>query len=134
MDRAVPEPLGDGETILIVEDDPLVRNFAELCVQSFGYDAITAESSDDALRKFFEAGRIDVLFTDLVMPGGLSGWEVAERIRGENPDVHVIFSSGYAIESLKARRKLPEGVAFLGKPYRKAQLARCLKQAISGPT
>ena len=126
------EPLHGREMILIVEDDPLVREYAVRCVESLGYRSVAAESGDEALRIIAEGQPIDVLLTDIVMPGGFSGWELAKRAATIIPGLRVLFSSGYALETLNERHQLPDGAMFLGKPYRKVDLERRLVETISG--
>ncbi|WP_209428267.1 PAS domain S-box protein [Pararhodobacter sp. SW119] len=130
-DRPGILPARNNETVLIVEDDPMVRSFAVTCVRAFGYRAIAAGSGDEALGLLSEDSGVDVLFTDIVMPGGVNGWDLAERARARDPDLRVIYSSGYAIETLTARNRMPEGAIFLNKPYRRVELARCLHEVIS---
>ncbi|QYK42822.1 MAG: PAS domain S-box protein [Paracoccaceae bacterium] len=126
-----PDPVGRRELVLIVEDDPLVRNYAEKCLQSLGYRSVTAESGQAALHVIAEGHPISILLTDIVMPGGISGWELAEKARRLLPGLRVLFSSGYAMETLNAHDRMPQGAVFLSKPYRKADLARCLIATLS---
>lgn len=72
-------------------------------------------------------------FTDVVMPGGINGWELAERAVKARPNLHVLLTSGYALETLAASGRLPMGMAILNKPYRKAELARRLREVLNTP-
>jgi CheY-like chemotaxis protein len=129
-----PQALETGrETVLVVEDDQFVRSYAVNCLESLGYRVIPAIDGADALQKLANGGNADVLFTDIVMPGGINGWELAERAVEARPDLHVLLTSGYALETLSASGRLPGGVAILNKPYRKADLARRLRELLSAP-
>jgi signal transduction histidine kinase/ActR/RegA family two-component response regulator len=129
-----PQALETGrETVLVVEDDQFVRSYAVNCLESLGYRVIPAIDGADALQKLANGGNADVLFTDIVMPGGINGWELAERAVEARRDLHVLLTSGYALETLSASGRLPGGVAILNKPYRKADLARRLRELLSAP-
>jgi CheY-like chemotaxis protein len=119
------------ETILIAEDDPFVRSSLILRVEALGYKVIAAVDGNDALLKLRANPKIDILFTDIVMPGGMSGWELAEQARQIRPGLPVVFSSGYALETLIERGRASAQSIILTKPYRKADLARRLKEALA---
>jgi PAS domain S-box-containing protein len=121
------------EAVFIVEDDPFVRSFAVMSLQSLGYRVTAAVDGSDALRKLGTDMHIDLLFTDIVMPGGINGWELADLARKARPKLRVLLTSGYALETLTAQGHLRDGSAILAKPYRKAELARRLREALSAP-
>jgi signal transduction histidine kinase len=118
------------ETILIAEDDPFVRAYAVTCLEGLGYRVIEAVDGRDALSKIAGGARADLLFTDVVMPGGINGWELAESARRAQPQLRVLLTSGYALEALAERGRLPAGAVVLNKPYRKAELARRVREAL----
>jgi PAS domain S-box-containing protein len=120
------------ETVLVVEDDPFVRTYAVNCLASLGYRVVEALDGGDALKKLSDGVNADILFTDVVMPGGISGWELAERARQAWPALRVLLTSGYALETLAANGRLPSGLAILNKPYRKADLAHRLHEVRNG--
>ena len=122
-----------GETVLVVEDDPFVRSYAVACLESLGYRTIAAADGHDAIQVIEGDGHIDLLFSDIVMPGGMNGWELVERARRRRPDLKSLLTSGYAIEALTARGRLLPGRAFLNKPYRKAELARQVRAVLDRP-
>jgi PAS domain S-box-containing protein len=126
-ERAVPEGHG---TILVAEDDPFVRSSVILRVESLGYRVVAAVNGNDALLKLRAVPEIDVLFTDLVMPGGMSGWELAEQARLIRPGLPVVFTSGYAREALVEQGRASVQSIILTKPYRKAELAIRLREAL----
>jgi signal transduction histidine kinase len=121
------------ETVFIVEDDPFVRSYAVMSLQSLGYRVTSAVDGNDALQKLGTDLQVDLLFTDIVMPGGINGWELAELARRARPDLRVLLTSGYALETLSAQGHLRDGAFILTKPYRKAELARRLREALAAP-
>src|ERR687885_2389154 len=102
-----------GPTILVVEDDPLVRDTIVWELQDAGYVVIEATTGEAALARLRE-GRVDLLFTDIRLSTGLDGWSVAEEARSLYPGLPVIYATGYTVEQ---PRVVPGGV-FLHKPYR----------------
>jgi DNA-binding NtrC family response regulator len=127
---------GGQETILLVEDETMLRELAREVLQGYKYRVIEAGSGVEALRKWDEHnGQIDLLISDMVMPEGLNGKELAEQLQRRKPTLPVILSSGYSAESLG--KELGEGsLAFLPKPFLPQQLAQlvrhCLDQAAEG--
>ena len=120
------------ETILVAEDDPFVRSSVILRIENLGYTVISAVNGNDALFKLKDNPGIHMLFTDIVMPGGMSGWELADRAREIRPGLPVVFSSGYALEMLTHKGRAPGKSLILSKPYRKAELAERLREALTG--
>ena len=119
-----------GETLLVVEDDPFVRSSVIMRVENLGYTVVAAVSGNDALLKLRADPSIDILFTDIIMPG-MSGWQLADLARQIRPGLPVVFTSGYAQESLAERGSLTANSVVLTKPYRKAELAQRLREAIT---
>ncbi len=118
------------ETVLVVEDDHFVRGYAVATLESLGYTVITAADGKAALDRLKNGDAPDLLFTDIVMPGGLNGLDLAEQARALRPRLRVVFTSGYPLETLTARGKLNAGTAILNKPYRKAELAQRIREAL----
>jgi CheY-like chemotaxis protein len=104
-----------GKTILIVDDDPLVLDYASSVLQDCGYTVLAASDGAGALLLLRNNALIDLLFTDVVMPG-IDGIEVARLACQESPGLKVLFTSGYAADTAPTGR-------FLRKPYRPSQLA-----------
>jgi signal transduction histidine kinase len=129
--QAVEPAAGGSETVLVAEDDPFVRSYALASLSSLGYRVIEAGDGREALDKLGCAPRVDVLFTDVVMPGGINGWELAERAREIRPGLKVLLTSGYALETLAERGRVPKGALILNKPYRKIELAKRLREALA---
>jgi len=117
------------ETILVAEDDPFVRSSVIQRVESLGYKVIAAANGSDALLKLRANTKIDMLFTDIIMPGGISGWKLADLAREIRPGLPVVFSSGYPLEALVEKGRAEQSIILI-KPYRKAELARRLREAL----
>ncbi|WP_369722612.1 PAS domain S-box protein [Bradyrhizobium sp. LLZ17] len=122
------------ETILITEDDPFVRSSVTQRVEALGYRVVAAVNGTEALQRLRDDPRIDMLFTDIIMPGGMSGWELAEQARRIRPGLPVLFTSGYALETLVEQGRVQARAVVLRKPYRKAELAQRLRDAFAAAT
>jgi CheY-like chemotaxis protein len=128
----VSPPLGSvgrGELILVVEDDPRVRRYAVAKLGSLNYRVIEAADGPAALDAVARSSDIDLLFSDIVMPGGMSGRDLAEKTRAINPKLRVLLTSGYAAPEVLLRG-LAEGARWLRKPYGGAELARAVREAL----
>ncbi len=121
---------GHGETVLVVEDDERVRQVAAQRLRSLGYRVREAGSGQAALNALEKHDGIELLFTDIIMPGGMSGRELAVAVREMHPDVKVLYTSGYAAEATAQRGALGPGEALLAKPYRTAELAVQLRRIL----
>jgi CheY-like chemotaxis protein len=116
-------------TVLVVEDEYLVREFAASMLRDQGYNVLEAATGAAAREIVRDQRTIDALFTDLVMPGGVSGLDLIEALRAERPNLRVILTSGYATALVE--RDLPPGVRFLRKPYRHMELVETLAELLS---
>jgi CheY-like chemotaxis protein len=112
--------------VLLVEDDPFVRSYAVGSLKTMGYEVTPAGDAREAQRLLREETEFDVLFTDIVMPGGTNGWELAKRAEKLQPQIKVLLTSGYALEALSKMGRIPREAAVLSKPYRKATLRKAL--------
>jgi PAS domain S-box-containing protein len=119
------------ETVLVVEDDPFVRSFVIKGLASLGYSVVAAVDGNEALQKLRADIQIDLLFTDIVMPGIVNGWKLADLARELRPGLPVVLTSGYALETLIERGSVRAGLTVLTKPYRKADLAHRLREALA---
>ncbi|MCW5771110.1 MAG: response regulator [Rhodospirillaceae bacterium] len=121
---------GGSERILVVEDDPDVRAHAEQQLCALGYAVSSAESGPAALRLLQRGDEFDLLFSDIVMPGGMNGRELAEAARKLRPQLKILFASGYAENAVIRNGDLAHGVAMLQKPYRREDLAARVRAAL----
>jgi signal transduction histidine kinase/CHASE3 domain sensor protein/FixJ family two-component response regulator len=128
----VPTDLPHGSaTILVVEDEPGVREIAVAILRNLGYRVLEAPDGDEGLRLFgAHAAEIDMLLTDVVLPGKVRGRELAERITAMRPEVKVLFMSGYTENSIVHHGRLDDGVQLLGKPFKRDQLARKVAEVL----
>jgi len=122
---------GGSETVLVVEDDDGVRAGAVEVLESLGYGVFSARNADEALVILRGGHTIDVLFTDVVMPGDIKTTELARRARELHPRIAVLFTSGYTENAIIHNRRLDPGVQLLSKPYRKEDLARKLRTVLT---
>jgi len=121
------------ETILVIEDAPAVRKLVRIALDSCGYSVLEAENGEVALRVSAEhAGRIDCLVTDVVMPG-MSGREVAERLRQLRPDTRVLYTSGYTDDVILRHGVVHLGVDFLQKPFTPTVLTQKVRELLDRP-
>ena len=120
---------GKGETVLVVEDDKEVREVVAGMVRDLGYAPLVAAGPEAALTVLRER-RVDLLFTDVVMPGSLSIREFVSRARELRPGLRVLFTSGYTQNAIVHNGRLDDGVELLSKPYRREQLARRLRRLL----
>jgi len=129
-DLLASEGVGGGEKILLVEDDDLVRGHVLSQLRSLGYKVIEARNAREALEALRQISDIELLFTDIVMPGGTNGKELAVEAVKLRPDLRVLFTSGYTENAIVHHGKLDAGVNFINKPYRKAELKKKVRQAL----
>jgi two-component system, cell cycle sensor histidine kinase and response regulator CckA len=122
---------GGSETILLVEDQPEVRQFAATVLRGLGYAVLQASGGEEALAAY-TAHPIDLLLTDVVMPK-MSGTDLAARIRARNPALKVLFMSGYSVEVLSWRAEGAANGAFLQKPFAREELAAKVREVLGRP-
>jgi PAS domain S-box-containing protein len=134
-DPAEPEPASRaaGGRILVVEDDPLVREMARRSLAEAGYEVMQAADGQTALDLVSRGARVDAVLTDLAMPG-IGGRELARRLRETRPSLPVVFMSGYTDDVVIRRGLLENGVPFLEKPLSPVKLAQKMRQVLDGGT
>lgn len=128
--RKLPVQGGD-ETILVVEDEPSVRILACSILTQYGYHVLEAASGAESFIVWEKYGpKIDMLLTDVVMPGGITGGELAEQLLQKKPTLKVLMSSGYHLESLRQKFAVQKGIRFLPKPFSPEKLARTVRECL----
>lgn len=130
QERPVEDRQARGETILVVEDDAEVRATALLHLNELGYVALEAADAAEALRLLENGAKADLLFTDVVMPGGINGRQLAERASAMRPELKTLFTSGFTDNAIVHDGRLDPGVKFLAKPYRIRDLAEKIRDAL----
>ncbi len=119
-------------TILLVEDEPGIRRLAQKCLEHLGYRVVTAPDGVQALQRWDEEhGHVDLLLTDIVMPMGLSGVELAQRVRHLAPALPVVVMSGYAADVVREGGAIGPDYEFLGKPFTVGQLDAAVRKALA---
>ena len=125
-------PSGSGEIVLVVEDDPRVRLLTSTRLEQLGYAVHEASDGPEALALLEKAAHVDLLFTDIVMPGGMTGDELARRAVAIQPGIKVLFTSGYAEAAMHGNGNLGNGAGLLRKPYKLADLAQKVRECLEG--
>jgi len=138
-EEGAPAPEGDAsaelpraranEVVLVVEDEDRVRHVSVDVLRELGYTVVQASDAQQALAVLTLQPRIDLLFTDVVMPD-MNGRQLAERARAERPDLRVLYTTGYTRNAIVHNGTLDAGVAFLAKPFTVEQLARKVRQVL----
>ena len=119
-----------GAKILVLEDDPEVLGYVTACLESMGHAVEKASLGTEALARLRESGSFDLLFTDVMLPGGLSGREVARQAVGLVPGLRVLFTSGYSKDELVHEGRLDPGLELLAKPFRRKDLADAIHRVL----
>ncbi len=129
---------GDGawpqKTVLVVEDDPAMRGFAVTTLIGLGYQVLEAADAEVAASVLESNGKIDLLFTDIMLPDGADGRELAASATARHPAIRVLYATGRAAEENSGQRPKPDGVRLLYKPYRGTDLATNIGQLLEGAT
>jgi CheY-like chemotaxis protein len=130
--QASSRMVGGHEHVLVVEDDALVRRYVITQVESLGYTTVEASNAAEALDVIGTAARIDLLFTDVIMPGAMNGRQLVDEALKRRPSLKTLYTSGYTENAIVHHGRLDAGVLLLAKPYRKSELARMLRTALDG--
>jgi PAS domain S-box-containing protein len=125
-----PRIEGGHEVVLVVEDDALVRRYVVTQVQSLGYTTLEASNAVEALDVIGCADTVDLLFTDVIMPGAMNGRQLVDAALKKRPSLKTLFTSGYTENAIVHHGRLDSGVLLLAKPYRKSDLARMIRLAL----
>ena len=114
----------------MVEDDDAVRQHVTAQLQGLGYQVLEAATGAEAMDVLDQSPAVDLLFTDVVMPGGMGGRDLADAARKLRPSLKVLFTSGYTENSIVHHGRLDPGVKLLSKPYRREKLAVKIREAL----
>jgi PAS domain S-box-containing protein len=126
-------PEGSGEeTILVLEDDDDVRTYSVESLRELGYRVLEAHDGPSALRLLERQTRVDLLFSDVVLPGGMTGAQVAAEARALRPELKVLFTTGYARNAIIHHGRLDKGVQLLTKPFSHSDLAAKIRDVLDG--
>ena len=126
-----PEKAGTGESILLVEDNDDVRTFTADLLRQLGYRVITAVDGEAGLMAFEQLGEVDLLFTDVGLPAGMSGRDLAEEVQRRWPRTKVLYTTGYARNSIIHHGRLDPGVELILKPFTQASLAAKIRKVLA---
>jgi signal transduction histidine kinase len=124
------ESLGDGEVVLVIDDEPSIRMLITDVLSDTGYSVLEASDGPAGLRVLQSAARIDLLITDVGLPGGMNGRQVADAARTLRPDLRVLFITGYAENASMGNGNLEKGMHVLAKPFEVERLATRIRQLI----
>ena len=127
------ELVGGHETVLVVEDEPAVRESTTTLLKNLGYAVLEARNGPEAIAIADGAATIDLLFTDMIMPGGMTGKALAEELAKRRPGLRVLYCSGYTESAIGHQGRLEEGFSLLQKPYRRRDLARKVREVLDEP-
>jgi PAS domain S-box-containing protein len=121
---------GGHEVILVVEDDALVRKYVVAQITSLGYSTLEAANAAEALNIIDTGAPIDLLFTDVIMPGAMNGRQLVDEALKRRPGLKTLYTSGYTENAIVHHGRLDSGVLLLAKPYRKSELAKMIRLAL----
>jgi signal transduction histidine kinase/CheY-like chemotaxis protein len=130
---APAHPCGSGETILVVEDDDEVRRASVEALREVGYNVLEAGDAMEGVRLIVDRGGIDLLFTDVGLPGGVNGPALADAARSAQPGLRVLFTTGYTRNAVLHHGTLDHGVHFIAKPFNLSALAAKVREVLTAP-
>jgi len=130
--KGVDLPSGEGETVLVVEDEEALRAYTTEALRELGYRVLEAPNGPAALELLNRETRVDLLFTDVVLPGGMNGRVLAEEARRRRPGLRALFTTGYTRNAIVHHGRLDPGVHLLGKPFTYAELALKVRRLLDG--
>ena len=133
QERPRQDTRGGSETILMVEDNADVMEMGRGILEDFGYNVVAATQGTEALARVREGPEIDLLFTDIVMPGGMNGVTLANEVRRLRPNLPVLLTTGWADRALEGS-DARDGYDIIQKPYRRGDRARKVRILLDGPT
>jgi len=131
---SVASPFSGGrETILVVEDNESVRSLTTQWLRRLGYEVLEAANAREAMERWNQHdGKVALLLSDMVLPGGTSGLALVEQLKALNPSLKAVISSGYSLEAARRSQLRESGISYLAKPYEGATLATLLRKCLDG--
>jgi CheY-like chemotaxis protein len=126
----IPGSVGDGEVVLVIDDEPTIRMLVGEVLAEAGYAVIEAPDGPAGLRVLSSNARIDLLITDVGLPGGMNGRQVADAARASRPNLKVLFITGYAENAVVGSGRLEKGMFVITKPFQMEALAARIKEII----
>jgi signal transduction histidine kinase/ActR/RegA family two-component response regulator len=133
LSATAAQPRGSGETILVVEDDEGVRRASVEALRDMGYEVMEAADAMEGVRLVVDQGGIDLLFTDVGLPGGVNGRALADAARNARPGMRVLFTTGYTRNAILHNGVLDPGVHFIAKPFNLTALAAKIREVLAAP-
>jgi CheY-like chemotaxis protein len=130
VDDVSEVPRGHGESVLVVEDEPAVRELVVSLLEELDYRVDGAGDGLEALAILDVTAHIDLLLSDVVLPGGISGVQLSREVKRRRPEMRILLMSGYAAGTLKKEGRLDPGVELLPKPFQQIDLARKVREAL----
>jgi CheY-like chemotaxis protein len=124
---------GSGEAVLLVEDEPVLRRLVKKILIDLDYAVVDAPDGPRALEILGGSARIELLLTDVVLPGGMTGIELAATVTERRPEIKVLLMSGYPTDALDRARQPSEEIELLAKPFTRVTLARRLREVLEAP-
>ena len=132
-ERTAPADAGSGETVLVIDDEPVVRMLVCEVLQEAGYTCLEADDGPSGLQILQSSAHIDLLITDVGLPGGMNGRQVADTARTTNPDLKVLFITGYAESSVIGEGALEAGMQVITKPFAMTELGDKIRRMLDAP-
>jgi CheY-like chemotaxis protein len=130
--QTVPDDPGQGETVLVIDDEEIVRMLVVEALEEAGYVALQAADGPSGLAILNSDARIDLLVSDVGLPGGMNGRQVADAARLTRPDLKVLFITGYAVNAVVEGDTLDPGMAVMTKPFQVSALGARIREMIEG--
>jgi CheY-like chemotaxis protein len=127
---AEAKPAGDGEVVLVIDDEPTIRMLISEVLEEHGYAVVEASDGPSAMRILRSDVRIDLLITDVGLPNGMNGRQIADAARQGRPELKVLFITGYAENAVVGNGHLDKGMQVIAKPFEIDALARKIREIV----
>jgi CheY-like chemotaxis protein len=127
---AEAKPAGDGEVVLVIDDEPTIRMLISEVLEEHGYAVLEASDGPSAMRILRSDVRIDLLITDVGLPNGMNGRQIADAARQGRPELKVLFITGYAENAVVGNGHLDKGMQVIAKPFEIDALARKIREIV----